>query len=95
MALPTTYKDWKIATRIFYDGEKPARYSIQFYRNREDWYDEIRFDSHDKIRGRMVQSPHFHMKIGTTMKVDESRAIDEIRRIIDNYLQQIQGVIGA
>ena len=78
MPRSTTYKDWKIASRIFYDEGKLARYSIQFYRQRGDWYDEIRFDSHDNVRGRAVQAPHFHMKIGTGMKTDEGQAIEEI-----------------
>ena len=64
MPLPTTYKDWKIASRVFYDQGELARYSIQFCRQRGDWYDEIRLDSHDNVHGQAVQAPHFHMKIG-------------------------------
>ncbi len=95
MALPTNYKDWKIASRIFYEQARLTRYSIQFYRKRGEWYDEIRFDSHDNLRGRTVRAPHFHIKIETRMKTDEVQAIEEIKRFIDNYLDEIQGAIGA
>ena len=82
MAAATAYKDWKIATRVFRDQGELTRYSIQFYRKHGDWYDEIRFDSHDNIQGRTVEAPHFHMKLGTDMKADEGQAIDEITHII-------------
>ena len=95
MTLLTTHKEWKIASRIFYEQNRLARYSIQFYRRHGEWYDEIRFDSHDNLRGRTIEAPHFHLKILTEMKTDELRAIEEIKRLIDNYLQDIQGVIGA
>ena len=44
-------------------------------REESDWYDEIRYDSHDRRRGRKVLAPHFHMKIRCTFKADADGAV--------------------
>ena len=90
--------EWKSNIRAAYDEYgKLAEYSITFLRVREggEWYDEMRYDSHDRRRGRKVVAPHFHMKIRSAFKVDADTAVEEIRSLIDNYLQRIEEVAGS
>ena len=86
---------WRTRVRTAYDETgKLAEYSINFFRQRGEWYDEIRYDSHEKQRGRKLLTPHFHLKILSQMKADKDAAVDEIRSLIDNYLQKIEEVTG-
>lgn len=72
-----------------------AEYSINFSLERAgEWYDEIRYDSHEKQRGRKVLVPHFHLKILSGLKTDEDAAVEEIRSLINNYLEKIEEVTG-
>ena len=69
-------------------------YSIAFYRQLEaGWYDEIRHDSHEVKRGRATIAPHFHMKLRCGFKDSPERGIEAIKRIIDNQLETLRGVI--
>ncbi len=52
--------------------------------------DEIRYDSHDRKRGRAVLAPHFHMKLCSGLKVDPDAAVEEIKEIIDNQLGNLE-----
>lgn len=70
------------------------KYSIAFYRLSEGgWYDEIRHDSHDVVRGRATIAPHFHMKLRCGFKDSPKGGIEEIKRIIDNHLETLRGVV--
>jgi hypothetical protein len=92
--MPETYKDWNYTIRAVQgDDGQISEYSINFHRNLNDWYDEIRYDSHDRHRGRKTLAPHFHMKLRSAFKADATAAVEEIRSIIDNYLSRIQQVI--
>ena len=73
------------------DG-RVSEYSINFYRDREEWFDEIRYDSHER-RQRKVLAPHFHMKLQSSFKGEPTAALEQIKSMIDNYLQEIQEVI--
>ena len=56
------YKDWKYIRRVDLDAEgKVVRYTINFYRRDRiaDWYDQIRYDSHDIRRGKDTLAPQF------------------------------------
>jgi hypothetical protein len=84
--------------RAAYDANgKLADYSITFIRKREDtyWYDEIRYDSHERPHGRKVLAPHFHMKIHCTFKANADTAVEEISSLIKNDLQRIEKIIGT
>ena len=90
--------EWKSNIRAAYDENgKLADYSITFLRIREGggWYDEIRFDSHDRRRGRKVLAPHFHMKIRSAFKTNADAAVEEIQSLINNDLQRIEEVAGS
>lgn len=58
-----------------------------------EWYDEIRYDSHERKKGRSVLAPHLHIKLQSAFKPDTDRAVEEIREIIDNYVRIIDEVI--
>jgi hypothetical protein len=85
---------WKHKIRVVYENEKPVEYSIHFYHVHESgWYDEVRYDSHETRKGREVLSPHLHMKLRSGLKDSADRCVEEIKRIIDNYLEPIRKVI--
>ncbi|HYR83654.1 MAG TPA: hypothetical protein VE422_06220 [Terriglobia bacterium] len=85
---------WKHKISVAYENDKPVEYSVHFYRLHESgWYDEIRHDSHELRKGREVLAPHFHMKLRSGLKDSPDRCVEEIRRIIDNYLEHIREVI--
>ena len=89
--------DWKYLRTVESDENgRTVRYKIHFYRRSsgDEWYDEIRYDSHEMKRGQDLRAPHFHMKLRSAFKMDDQMAIEEIRRIIDNYLKEIEGVLG-
>ena len=71
------------------------RYTINFYRRdpAAEWYDEVRYDSHEMRKGKDTLSPHFHMKLRTAFKDDDDVAVEEIQSIIDNQVKHIEGVI--
>ncbi len=93
MSLPKIHKEWKIVSRVRGTSTALSHYSIMFIRHRGEWYDEIRFDSHEQSHGRKNVAPHFHIKISTRFKNDPAEAIEEIRIFIDNHLSSILGVI--
>ena len=85
---------WNYVKRVVVVDDDIAEYSISFYRQAANqWYDELRYDSHDRRRGRKFVAPHFHMKLGSAFKSDTDMAVEEIRAIIDNYLKDIQEVL--
>lgn len=89
-----TYEGWNYTMRIVAEEDgRVSEYSINFYRDREQWFDEIRYDSHERRRSRKVPGPHFHMKLQSSFKGDPGAALEQIKSMIDNYLQKIQEVI--
>jgi hypothetical protein len=88
------YNGWKYEARVESEDGRILWYSIAFYRAREGgWYDEVRYDSHDRIKGERAMAPHFHMKIRSALKQDEHMAIREIRDIIASQLPNITEVV--
>ena len=92
--MPSTFRDWSYVMRIdtALDGNV-ARYTISFFRERENWHDEIRYDSHEQKRGQSVLAPHFHLKIRSGFKPDTGKAVEEIKEIIQNHLRGIAEVL--
>jgi hypothetical protein len=85
------YKDWNYALRV-YEGEQGIEeYSISFYRRDNEWYDEIRYDSHDIRGGRKHKRPHLHIKIKSGFK-DPQRGVEEIKEIIEAFLPNLRRV---
>ncbi len=97
--MPDDYKSWSYFGRAVYDGNRLAKYTIAFYRAVGDagdgWYDEIRYDSHDRRAGRLLLAPHLHLKIRSAMKQGVEAAVAEIKEIIDNDLEGIEKVAFA
>ena len=93
--MPQDFTDWKVISRVTSEDGKVTEYTIQFYRPRGDgnWYDEIRYDSHETRKGRVEVSPHFHMKLVSSFKLDADTAVEEIKNVIDNYVSHIAVVI--
>lgn len=87
------YRDWSYVVTAEYEGEALARYSISFFRHAGEWYDHIRYDSHEKKRGRDVLAPHFHLKVRSVVKRGTDEAVEEIKEVIDNILSQLAEVV--
>ena len=87
-------QDWNAKTRVVYTDREVLRYSILYVRQHADgWYDEIRYDSHDRTRGTVQFLPHFHMKVRSAFKKDTEIAETEIRDIIETHLPEIEVVL--
>ena len=58
------YKGWRYSARIKRQEDTTECY-LSFYKQMEDrdWYDEVRFDSHERKRGKRTELPHFHVKL--------------------------------
>ena len=86
-------REWRGMTRVIFEEGRLQRFSIIFLRKHEDgWYDEIRYDSHDRTRGRMRFAPHLHVKVKSSFKEDSARAEAEIQGIIETVVSGIEGV---
>ena len=57
-----------------------------------DWYDEVRYDSHDRTRGRCQMAPHFHLKARSAFKADSAEA--ELWDMIRKELPRIEAITG-
>jgi hypothetical protein len=87
-------ENWKTAARVVHVDGKVQRYSIVCLRTNDDgWYDEVRYDSHDRTRGRYRMAPLFHMKVRSSFKDDTAGAETELRDIIRKELPRIETVI--
>jgi len=85
--------DWRGMTRADYENGRLERYSIVYLRKHVDgWYDEIRYDSHDRTRGRNQVAPHFHIKVRSSFKSDTGLAEQEIRDIIEVEVERILAI---
>ncbi len=87
------HKDWKYDAKILIEDGKAVRYALAFWRLRNGWFDEVRYDSHERKRGKDAEAPHFHMKLKTGFKEDANKAVEEIKAIIDNYVQKLEDAI--
>ncbi len=88
------YNGWRYEARVESENDLILWYSVAFCRSRGGgWYDEVRHDSHDRVKGRRGMAPHFHMKMRSALKEDGRRAIQEIKDLIASHLPGIAEVI--
>ena len=86
-----TYKGWKHSIRIEEDDGKLIECHIRFYKQIDDWYDEIRYDSHERKGGHKRFQPHLHIKIKSSL--DEATYIEnQIKKIIDLYIPRLKEI---
>ena len=89
-----TFGDWSYVIRVDRaSGGNVTRYTINFYGQRGNWYDQIRYDSHEQKRGQSVLAPHFHLKVRSAFKPETGKAVEEIKGIIKNHLETIAEVL--
>lgn len=83
------YRGWtySIRTKI---SEGFVECYLSFYRQMEDrdWYDEVRYDSHERKRGQRVAIPHFHVKLHGSSK-DPEQAESDLMEIIDDLVPKL------
>ena len=90
-----SYGNWKSIARALYADGKVYRYSVVFLRKLDgDWYDEVRYDSHDRTRGRYQMAPHFHLKVRSAFKADTGSAEAELWDMIRKELPRIEAIAG-
>ena len=84
---------WKSLNVVVRDKQSGAviEYKIHLFRKSEGWYDEVRYDSHQIMKGRKLPAPHLHMKLATPFK-DPELGEQELKRIIDVILPQLKEI---
>jgi hypothetical protein len=84
------YKGWRLSARILVDRSEVPEYYLSFYRQvpGRDWYDEVRYDSHEQKRGKKLELPHYHVKVRGSYK-DHQQAEADLREIIDEIVPRI------
>lgn len=93
MLQPAEHRGWKYLSRVDFVDGVATRYTIAFYRPNGEWYDEIRYDSHEWKKGHSVVSPHFYLKLRSARKADGAAAVEELKRIIDEHVDRIREVV--
>lgn len=83
------YKDWKYYDKIDIDRRE---YHISFIRRREDWYDLIRYDSHEIRKGVLILSPYYHIKLKGSYK-EQEKVLNNLKKIIDGVLPNLAQII--
>ena len=84
------YKGWRYSARTVRSGAVVDEFYLSFYKQvpGRDWYDEVRYDSHESKRGRKIELPHFHIKVRGNLKSPE-QAIADVKHIINELLPGI------
>ena len=89
-----SHGEWKYKVKAGYENGRLVQYTIAFYRKHEiGWYDEIRHDSHESTKGRKILAPHFHVKLQCAFRNSADQGVEEIKSIIDNYLDVLREMI--
>lgn len=83
------YKGWTYSIRVKRREDTVECY-LSFYKRMEDldWYDEVRYDSHERKRGQRVELPHFHVKLHASPK-DPDQAESGLMEIIDDLVPKL------
>ena len=89
------WQGWRYTVSVVEDDEgKIAWYKIQFLKKRNEWFDEVRYDSHEHKHGRERQLPHLHIKLESVFKKDREQAVEEIKQMITTRLPGLREAIG-
>ena len=81
------YKEWQYRAEI---DEREKRYKINFIRKNDDWYDEVRYDSHEVKAGIWRPQPHLHIKI-KAHSLESEVALERIKKIIEDSIPILEG----
>lgn len=84
------YRGWRYSAGIVKMEDTVTECYLSFYRQMEDrdWYDEVRYDSHERKRGRRIELPHFHIKVrGSRRSPEEANAA--LKEIVDSIVPQL------
>lgn len=83
------YKGWTCFIRAKRREDITECY-LSFYKQvpERDWYDEVRYDSHERKRGKMLDLPHFHVKLHGSPK-DPKQAESDLMEIIDDFVPKL------
>ena len=86
---------WQCLNIAVTDKESGAviEYKVHLYRKTDNWYDEVRYDSHEIKKGRKVLAPHLHLKLATPFK-EPKVGEAELREIIAAILPELKEITG-
>jgi len=90
--LMESYKGWQHKLRVNKEDDKVVEYHIHFYQKSDDWYNEIRYDSHEIKGGKKSVLPHFHLKIKSSFK-EPDVGKKELQEIIAIHLPKLRSVV--
>jgi hypothetical protein len=83
------YHGWKYSIRIEEEDGELIECHIRFYKVIGDWYDEIRYDSHERKGGHRRLQPHLHIKIKSSLQ-EAADIENRIKKIIDLYVPKLK-----
>ena len=84
------YKGWQYDANVVVNRSPETELYLSFHRRvpGRDWYDEVRYDTHERKSGRRLRLPHYHVKIRGSYR-DRQRAEASLVKIIDDIVPQI------
>ncbi len=84
------YKDWQYDANVVVGRSPETELYLSFHRRvpGRDWYDEVRYDTHERRRGRRLKLPHYHVKIRGDY-INQQQAEARLMKIMDEIAPQI------
>ncbi|RLE43449.1 hypothetical protein DRJ19_02595 [Candidatus Woesearchaeota archaeon] len=77
----------------FNDNGEVIEYKAHLYRQQKDWYDEIRYESHERRGSKKIIKPHIHIKLGTSFKPNKETIKKELSEIIEKIIPKLEDII--
>lgn len=84
------YKGWQYVAKVMIGRSSEPEFYLSFHRQvlGRDWYDEVRYDSHEVKRRKRLKLPHYHVKIRGDYS-DREDAEKRLKQIIDDIVPRI------
>jgi hypothetical protein len=84
------YKEWQYVAKVVVGRSIAPEIYLSFFRQvpGRDWYDEVRYDSHEVKRRKRLKLPHYHIKLRGDYR-EREEAEESLKQIIDDVVPQI------
>ena len=84
------YKEWLYNANVMIGRSVEPELYLSFHRQvpGRDWYDEVRYDSHERKKAKRLKLPHYHVKLrGDYVSRQQAEAC--LMKIIDRIVPQV------
>lgn len=87
------YKEWQYDANVLIGRSTEPELYLSFHRQvpGRDWYDEVRYDSHERKGKNQLKLPHYHIKLRGDYS-NRQQAEARLMEIIDEIVPMILGV---